>query len=83
MSSEDKMQRLEKPEDVKTLISGVQQAAFVCAGLRKSNIADQNDISFDLYKHGEDVPRYTIHVVDLPHDPRFLQYAAFIVPQGR
>ncbi|KAF5303179.1 hypothetical protein FQA39_LY10092 [Lamprigera yunnana] len=83
MSSSDKMERLKENKDVAELVSSIQQAAFVCSSLRRSNIAKENDIWFDFYRPKENIPRYTIHIVDLPRDPKNLPYAAFIVPQGR
>ncbi|KAK5646559.1 hypothetical protein RI129_005023 [Pyrocoelia pectoralis] len=83
MGTEDKMVRLKKLEDVVSLIDGIQQAAFICSGLRRSNIGDQEDVSFDLYNPNGNVPRFSLHVVDIPRDHNNSSYAAFIVPQGR
>lgn len=65
------------------MIYNVQRAAFICAGLKRTTIGDRKEISFDLFEHGEDAPRFTIYVVDIPPERKHGQYAAFIVPQGR
>ncbi|KAK4879959.1 hypothetical protein RN001_008105 [Aquatica leii] len=83
MCGSEKMDRLENLEDVSTVIFDIQQAAFICSGLRRTNMADENDVSFDLYRPKDVAPRYTIHVVDVPHDHKYSTYAAFVVPQGR
>ncbi|KAF5294177.1 hypothetical protein FQR65_LT10888 [Abscondita terminalis] len=83
MSSDEKMDRMESVDEVATIISDIQQAAFVCSGLRRSNVVDENEVSFDLYRPKETTPRYTIYVVDIPHDHKNSTYAAFVVPQGR
>ena len=57
---------------------------MVCSRLNRGSVAGQGEVFLDLYRPGEESPRYTIHVLDQPYakegDRRF---AAFIVPQGR
>lgn len=83
MSAEDKMQRVSNIEDVLALVSEAQRVAFICNSLRHQTIGDKEEISFDLYKQGENSIRFTIYVVDIPKDRRNSQYAGFIVPLGR
>lgn len=83
LGSFDKMQRLESVEDVKTHISGAQRASFVCSGLKRSLLNEDDEVSFDLMVPGSDKARFTVYVVDVPPAAKNSQYAAFIVPQGR
>lgn len=83
ISGGEKMQRLKNIDEMDSIIKEVQNVAFICSVLQKTSIADQNEISFDLYKPDFPSPRYTIYIIDLPPDKEFGVYAAFIVPQGR
>ncbi|XP_019875061.2 eEF1A lysine and N-terminal methyltransferase homolog isoform X2 [Aethina tumida] len=83
LGSFDKMQRLESVEDVKTHISGAQRASFVCSGLKRSLLNEDDEVSFDLMVPGSDKARFTVYVVDVSPAAKNSQYAAFIVPQGR
>lgn len=43
-----------------------------------------NEVSIDLYEPlNNEVPRYTIHILDQRPNRENGRYAAFIVPQGR
>lgn len=42
-----------------------------------------SEIVMDLCNPGDDVPRYTVYILDQPIVRGNGQYAAFIVPQGR
>ncbi|KAJ8974922.1 hypothetical protein NQ317_010205 [Molorchus minor] len=83
LGSLEKMQRFEKEEDIILHISSVQQAAFVCSGLKRCSLGNENEIVLDLYQPGDTNPRFTVYVVDGPLQRNNSQYAAFIVPQGR
>ncbi|XP_018578007.1 methyltransferase-like protein 13 [Anoplophora glabripennis] len=83
LGSLDKMQRFENEQDIILHISSVQQAAFVCSGLKRSSIANENEVVLDLFEPCETKPRFTVHVVDIVPQHKNSQYAAFIVPQGR
>lgn len=78
----EKMERLEKPEEILTAVSSTQKAALVCNGLHKGNIAGMEEVSLDLYRPGESIPRFTLHILDQNIRGNG-KYAAFIVPQGR
>lgn len=77
------MQRFENEQDIILHISNVQQAAFVCSGLKRSSIANENEVVLDLFEPCETKPRFTVYVVDVIPHHKNSQYAAFIVPQGR
>lgn len=79
----EKMERFEDITRIKEQIASTQQAAFICSSLKKSSIADQNEITMDLHEAGGERPKYTIYIVDIPPETKREQYAAFIVPQGR
>lgn len=79
----DKMQRLNSVDEILATVKNVQQAALVCAGLTKNNIADEDEVSFDLFEPGKDKARFTLYILDQPFERKNGQYAAFIVPQGR
>lgn len=77
------MQRYEQTEDILTHVASMQHAAFVCSGLKRSSIADENEVVLDLYEPGSKNPRFTVYVVDIPPQQNHAQYAGFIVPEGR
>lgn len=79
----DKMVRYETLEQIKEQIFSTQQAAFIFTSLKKSSIVDDNEVSMDLFESGNEKPKYTIYIVDIPPEKNNEQYAAFIVPQGR
>lgn len=81
--SSDKIQRLKLAQELESAVVSVQRAALVCNGLARSNIAGHNEVTLELCKPGETVPRYTVHVLDQPPARGLSKYAAFIVPQGR
>ncbi|CAH2001857.1 unnamed protein product [Acanthoscelides obtectus] len=83
LGSLDKMQRYEKEEEIILSIANVQNASFVCSGLKRSNIGEENEVVLDLYEPGSRNPRFTVYVVDIPPQHNYLQYAGFIVPEGR
>lgn len=82
LTSGDKMQRTDKCEDILAQIKSVQQAAFICSSLKRSKI-EENEVALDLFSSGSDSPRFTVHVVDGKFHFKNMEYAAFIVPQGR
>ncbi|XP_057661192.1 eEF1A lysine and N-terminal methyltransferase homolog [Diorhabda carinulata] len=79
----DKMQRCNSDNDVISQITNAQNAAFICSSLKRTSIADKNEVVFDLFEQGSVKPRFTVYVVDIPPQRNFSQYAAFIVPEGR
>jgi len=79
----DKIQRVTTCEEILSTITATQKAALVCNGLSKGSIAGHNEISLDLYTPDNDVPRFTVHVLDQASVRNNGKYAAFIVPQGR
>lgn len=56
-------------------------------GIKNDNsgiFADLNEVPIDLYEPtNNEVPRYTIHILDQKPHRENGKYAAFIVPQGR
>lgn len=45
---------------------------------------DMNEVSIDLYHpSNNEIPRYTVHILDQKPNRENDRYAAFIVPQGR
>ncbi|XP_044267613.1 eEF1A lysine and N-terminal methyltransferase homolog [Tribolium madens] len=82
LTSSEKMERLEAIDEIARQIASVQQAAFVCSGLKRSSI-EGGEVSLDLCRPGDPRPRFTVHVVETTSSARNSQYAAFIVPQGR
>lgn len=82
LTSNEKLQRTDKCEEILTQIKSVQQAAFICSSLKRSKI-EEDEVVFDLFSSGHDSPRFTVHVVEGKPDIKNLEYAAFIVPQGR
>lgn len=80
----EKMTRLNSCEEVTDVVLSVQKAALVCSGLKRSNIADMNEVSIELYHpSNNETPRYTVHILDQKPCRENDRYAAFIVPQGR
>lgn len=83
MTSGGIMQRLKVTEEVIHLIMGTQKAAFVCSGLKRSSIVNTGEVSFELCKPGENQPRFTVNVIDIPRNSKNSEYAVFVVPHGR
>nr|CAI5842659.1 unnamed protein product [Callosobruchus analis] len=83
LGSLEKMQRYEKEEEIISSIANVQNASFVCSGLKRSSIEEENEVVLDLYEPGSKNPRFTVYVVDIPPQHNNAQYAGFIVPEGR
>lgn len=84
MANENKMQRLSTPEEVAACVAEVQRSALVCSGLRQHSLANQDEVSFDLYKQDDqDNCRFTLYIVDVAGPRKNSPYAAFIVPQNR
>nr|XP_026490448.1 methyltransferase-like protein 13 [Vanessa tameamea] len=79
----DKMQRLETTEDLKACVKSVQDTAFITNGLSKTTLDGDDEVTLDLMQPGEDVPRYTLYIVDQKRSQAINKYAVFIVPQGR
>ncbi|EAT46630.1 AAEL002186-PA [Aedes aegypti] len=79
----EQVQRVQKPEEVVLSVAAAQKASMVCNGLVRGSIAGMKEVSLDLHRPGEDIPRYTIHVLDQKPMRGNGKYAAFIVPQGR
>lgn len=81
--SGDKMTRLQSNSDIVTTILSVQKAALVCNGLHRGSIADMNEVSMDLFRPNEEIPRFTVHILDQRPKRGNGKFAIFIVPQGR
>lgn len=79
----EKMERCKSTDEIFTLITSVQRAAFVCSGLKRGLLSEDSEQMIELFKPGETDPRYSVYVVDIPVMEGFSQYASFIVPQGR
>ncbi|CAH0726326.1 unnamed protein product, partial [Brenthis ino] len=79
----DKMQRLESVEDIKACIKSVQDTAFITNGLARTSLDGEDEVTLDLMQPGEDIPRYTLYIVDQKRSQAINKYAVFIVPQGR
>uniref|UniRef100_A0A1B0FNL3 Uncharacterized protein n=1 Tax=Glossina morsitans morsitans TaxID=37546 RepID=A0A1B0FNL3_GLOMM len=75
--------RLHTVEELMNAVVSIQKAALVCNGLARNSIAGHNEITMDLCKLGEDLPRFTLHILDQPPTRGLGRYAAFITPQGR
>lgn len=81
--SGDKMSRLQSTGDVVEAVLSVQKAALVCNGLHRGSIADMNEVSMDLFRPDEQIPRFTVHILDQRPKRGNGKFAIFIVPQGR
>lgn len=81
--SGDKMSRVQSAADVVEAVLSVQKAALVCNGLHRGSIADMNEVSMDLFRPDEQIPRFTVHVLDQRPRRGNGRFAIFIVPQGR
>lgn len=81
--SGDKMTRLQSNSDIASTILSVQKAALVCNGLHRGSIADMNEVSMDLFRPDEQIPRFTVYILDQRPKRGNGKFAIFIVPQGR
>ncbi|CAH2105057.1 unnamed protein product [Euphydryas editha] len=79
----DKMQRLETVEDLKACVKTAQDTAFITNGLGKTCLDGDDEVTLDLMQPGEEIPRYTLYIVDQKRSQAINKYAFFIVPQGR
>ncbi|XP_061388923.1 eEF1A lysine and N-terminal methyltransferase homolog isoform X2 [Musca vetustissima] len=79
----DKVQRCKSALDLQNSVKSLQTAAVVCNGLGRTDVVGHNDVSIDLCRPGENVARYTVHIVDQPPARGLGKYAVFLVPQGR
>lgn len=64
-------------------VTSIQESALLCNNLNKGSVAQEGEVSLDLYRPGDSEPRYTIYVVEQPTAKKQKTYASFIVPQGR
>uniref|UniRef100_A0A1B0A525 Uncharacterized protein n=1 Tax=Glossina pallidipes TaxID=7398 RepID=A0A1B0A525_GLOPL len=78
----DKIQRLNTVEELMNAVVSTQKAALVCNGLARNSIAGHNDVTMDLCKLGEDLPRFTLHILDQP-PAREKWIGIFATPEGR
>ncbi|XP_069356733.1 eEF1A lysine and N-terminal methyltransferase homolog [Maniola hyperantus] len=79
----DKMQRLDIAEQLMSCVKSAQDAAFITNGLAKTSLDGDDEVSLDLMLPGEEIPRYTLYIVDQKKSQAINKYAVFIVPQGR
>lgn len=79
----DQLNRLKLPDEIISSILSVQKAALVCNGLHRSSIADLDEISLDLCRQNEEIPRFTVYILDQKPVRGNGKFAIFIVPQGR
>ncbi|XP_037960566.1 eEF1A lysine and N-terminal methyltransferase homolog [Teleopsis dalmanni] len=77
------MKRVKTACDLDDAVSSLQKAAIICNGLVRGNIAGYNEVSMELFKPGDNNPRYTVYILDQPPKSTLKRYAAFLVPQGR
>jgi spermidine synthase len=78
----DTIERLPSEEALTSSILSVQRATIIRNGLiRKSNFDDE--INFDLFRPNEQVPRFSLYILDQKANSKGGDYAAFICPQGR
>lgn len=80
--SGEKIQRV-NDETVFCEIKAMQETALICSGLSKTKLVDSDEVSLDLYPTDNDVPRFTVTIVDQPPKRNQPPFAVFIVPQGR
>lgn len=79
----EKMQRLSGPSEMLACIKTVQDAAVVTNGLASVSLNKDEEVMLDLCSPGNEVPRYTLYIMDLLQKQTNKSYAVFIVPQGR
>ncbi|CRK99147.1 CLUMA_CG012476, isoform A [Clunio marinus] len=76
---------IERLQDANVLTNSIlttQRASMIRNGLiRKSNFDDE--INFDLYRPNENIPRFSLFILDQKMSAKGGDYAAFICPQGR
>lgn len=70
-------------EGIKNAVLSIQRASIVRNGLIRKN-SYENEITFDLYRPNEKIPRFSLYILDQKSNKKNLKdYAAFICPQGR
>ncbi|XP_037038786.1 eEF1A lysine and N-terminal methyltransferase homolog [Bradysia coprophila] len=81
--SGDKMCRVQQANEVVDATLAVQKATMVCNGLHRGSIADMDEVSMDLFQPSDQIPRFTVHILDQKLKTSNGKFAVFIVPQGR
>ena len=57
---------------------------FLCQILFKTIcFTDMNEVSMDLFRPDDEIPRFTVHILDQSPKRGNGKFAIFIVPQGR
>lgn len=79
----EKIERLPTEEGLVQKIMEDQRASMICNSLKKSSISDGSEVSLNLYRPGETIPRYSLIIIDQKIKSSYGKCAAFIVPQGR
>ena len=61
----------------------IQESASICNSMYKGSIAAEGEVSLDLYRPKDEIPRYTVYILDKILSKERTSFAIFIVPQGR
>lgn len=78
---EDKVERFDNVDRVKTVLKEMQYYALIRQQITKRNVSKEQ-ISLCLYSDISTSPRYTLHIVDSSQNLKN-KFAIFIVPEGR
>lgn len=85
MSQGEVIVRMTALEETAAAVKTMQDTALVCSGLNRCSLANTGEVTVELSRSGDQIPRYTVIVADSPDvkDTGNMKFAAFIVPQGR
>lgn len=83
LSQDNELNERLSEEGLKNAVLSIQRASIVRNGLIRKN-SYEDEITFDLYRPYEKVPRFSLFILDQKSNRKNLKdYAAFICPQGR
>lgn len=83
LTSNSQHKRLNSIQEMNDTIVSIQQSKIIQNTLSKKSVADEGEITLDVYRPNDASPKYTVHVLDRPRAQEIVDYAAFIVPQGK
>lgn len=81
-TSEDKVDRLESTEKMRTILKEMQYYAMMRQQIKKREMVGEQ-VSLSLYTEVSSNPRYTLHILDSAHQKFTNKFGIFIAPEGR
>lgn len=77
------IERMKNEDSLKTSILAIQRTSMIRNSLIRKKSYEGDEITFDLFRPAEKIPRFTLFILDQKLTRNMKDYAAFICPQGR